>query len=721
MPPPLDERRPTMSPQLARRVAILGGIAFVLFAALFFRLWFLQVLSGESYVSQAAENRVRKVRIEAPRGNIVDRNGRVLVKTRQAAVVQLLPGELPDAELELAAQYGTLLSDAENERLAAGDRLEALKKRDARSEKPPKLTGAQRAERRRLKEASNQIRDVALPEMPDDPAVVALFRRLGKVLDLKPRLIHRRVIDQVAKLPYAAVTLKTDVGDAAFNYLLERQDEFPGVTAERQYLRSYPYDEVGAHLFGTLREIDPTELEQKQYNEVELGERIGKDGVEEAYDRFLRGQDGYFRQVIDALGQSCDDPVRCAVKRVDPQQGNQLELTLDLELQKAATAAIAKYGGGVNPGAFVAMDPRNGEILAMGSYPSFDANVFAKPISQKDYSVLNSEEENTPLVNRAIFSAYPTGSTFKLITGVAALEEGLITPEQIVDDPGFFQLGTQRFENAGEVVNGAINFVQALTVSSDVYFYSLGNDMYSLDGQVLQTWAKRLGLGRPTGLDIPGDAPGLVPDREWRDTAYEARERCLEQTGLEPTSFDALVKCGSIDRPYGPGDNVNLAVGQGDLQATPLQLAVAYATLANGGTVPRPHLGREVQDGQGRLEQKLRTPPTRKVDISDTTRDAILAGLRGAASAPNGTSSDVFAGVDLEVYGKTGTAERPPNADQSWYAAYVPSESRPIVVVTTIEEGGFGAETAAPAACEILTTWFDQSTSRCSSGASITN
>ena len=215
MPPQLEERRPTMSPQLARRVAIFGGIAFVLFAALFFRLWFLQVLSGETYVSEAAQNRVRKVRIEAPRGNIVDRTGKKLVKTRQAAVVQILPGELPEAERDLAAEYNEKTSAAERDRLAARDRLRDLKRRDARRRKPPKLTAAQKAERRRLKRQGSKARAVAIPGLPADPAVRRLYQRLGNVIDVSPRAIHRRVIEQVAQTPYAAVTVKTDIGLAA--------------------------------------------------------------------------------------------------------------------------------------------------------------------------------------------------------------------------------------------------------------------------------------------------------------------------------------------------------------------------------------------------------------------------------------------------------------------------------------------------------------------------
>ncbi len=319
-----------MSPQLARRVAILGGVAFVLFGALFFRLWFLQVLSGETYVSEAAQNRVRKVRIEAPRGDIVDRNGTVLVKTRQAAVVQLLPEELPDAEREVAAEYGSEISAAERERLAAEARLDRLERRDASRKKEPKLTKEQKRERRQLEKAASQIRDVDVPPMPADPAVRDLFGRLGDVVNLKPETIHERVVQQVGLTPYAAVTVKTDVSKAAFNYLLERQDDFPGIRPETQYLRQYPYHEIGAHLFGTLRQISPEELESGDFKNAEQGERVGADGIEESYDSVLRGQDGYYRQVVDALGENCDDPVRCAVKRVKPRQGLQLELSLDL-------------------------------------------------------------------------------------------------------------------------------------------------------------------------------------------------------------------------------------------------------------------------------------------------------------------------------------------------------------------------------------------------------
>src|SRR4051794_16457608 len=600
-----------MSPQLAMRVAVLGGLAFVLFAALFFRLWFLEVLSGEDYVSQAAQNRVRKVRIEAPRGDIVDRNGKTLVKTRQAAVVQILPNLLPEAERNLAAVYGARVSASERARLAAGDRLKEFERR---TRKVKRLSHSQRRQRRQLSRAAKRAHAVPVPPIPADPQVRRLYSRVGRILNTRPRTIHRRVIQQVAQTPYAAVTIKTDVGSAAFNYLKERQAQFPGVKPEIQYLRDYPFNALGAQLFGTLREISPDELKKKRYRGVKQGERIGKDGVEETYDRYLRGTDGYYKQVVDALGRPCDDPVKCPVRRVKPRQGQQVRLTIDLSLQRAAQSAVARgvaaaAVNGSQAGAFVAMDPRNGDVLALGSVPSFDANLFAKPISQEKYDQLNSEAAGKPLLNRAIAGVYPTGSTFKPITSTAALESGTITPSTPINDPGYFKLGPQKFVNAKGAVFGTINIVKALEVSSDVFFYNLGSDLYSQPGQVLQTWAKKLGLGHRTGIDLPGEFAGLVPDRRWRDDGFKAYEKCRKKYGLGYQSQAALFKCGGIDRPYSQGDNVNLAVGQGDLQATPLQMAVAYSAIVNGGRVVRPHPREDVEGGHGPPAARVKHAP----------------------------------------------------------------------------------------------------------------
>jgi len=711
MPTPVEERRPAITPQLAVRIAVLGGFAFVLFAIVFFRLWFLQVLSGENYVAKARENRVRKVRIEAPRGDIVDRNGTVLVKTRVAPVVQIIPSSLPQSVLDEADTFRKARGAAEKERLAAADQLRSLERDIRERNKGP--TRGQRHDRRQLARAARAARPVPIPPLPANATRLRnLYRRLGRVINVKPNRIHQRVIEGVAELPYSNVTIKTAVSRTAFNFIRERMEQFPGVDVQKQYLRDYPHRTLAAQLFGTTREISPTELKEKRFHGVAAGTRIGADGLEESYDRYLRGKDGYTRVVINALG-SRDD--RRRAKRVEPVQGQRLRTTLDLGLQRAANDAIkravaAASQNGAKAGAFVAMDPRNGELLALGSYPSFDANEFAKPISQKRYDQLSSEALGAPLFNRAIAATYPTGSTFKPITAMAALESGVISPTTTLVDNGEFKLGDQIRKNAKGASYGALQLPRALTVSSDVFFYQLGEQL-NFKGPVLQEWARKLGLGRKTGIDIPGEFAGLIPDSEWRNKGYDAYRRCTAKAHVPQGTTEALYKCGGIERPWTTGDNVSLAVGQGDLQTTPLQLAEAYSTIVNGGKVVRPHLGMRIEDGNGVLLEELRMPIRRRVHFDPGYRDAIMQGLHGAATAAGGTSADVFAGFPQRyrdiLYGKTGTAERQPNPDQSWYACYVADPLKPIVVVTTIERGGFGAETAAPAARLILDQWFD--------------
>jgi penicillin-binding protein 2 len=247
-----------------------------------------------------------------------------------------------------------------------------------------------------------------------------------------------------------------------------------------------------------------------------------------------------------------------------------------------------------------------------------------------------------------------------------------------------------------------VDLRRAIQVSSDVFFYTLGRDLNGLKGQQLQSWAHKLGLGRHTGIDLPSEGTGLVPDRQWREEIGAKELACRKK--------EKVPSCGISDaRPWSVGDNINLSVGQGDLQASPLQMAVAYAALSNGGKVVRPHLGLDIEDSEGRLVQEIDPPAARKIDFPSGARSAILDGLHAAASAPGGTSTDVFKGWPQDrypVYGKTGTAERPPHPDQSWYVAFVPDKNRPIVVAVTIEGGGFGAEAAAPAARQILSQWF---------------
>jgi len=604
-----SDRRPTLTPQLAFRVALIGGVALVAFAVVFFRLWYLQVLSGDKYRAEANNNRVREIKVHAPRGEIVDRQGRPLVDNRTGLAVKVTPDRLPGDQ---------------------GRRQQ-------------------------------------------------LYRRLGKVLGIAPARMNRAVERQLKTLPFSSATIKQDVPLPVVSYLLEHQDEFPGITVERVFLRQYPHHQTGAHLFGTVGEVTKEQLKDQRYRGVGLGDRVGQSGIEYQYDRFLRGRNGASRVQVDAMGN-----LKGELSVRQPQQGRQLRLSIDLDVQRVGQRAL---GGGTGRGAFVVMNVQNGEVVALGSQPSYDPNVFAKVIKASDYRRLSKPENGAPLSNRATQGLYPTGSTMKLITATAALEGGQITPDTVQFDGGSLRVGGVTFKNAGGAAHGALALRQALTVSSDVFFYRLGLEMNGAgNGLLLQSWAHRLGMGRRTGIDLPGELPGLIPSPHWRDRLYKKK---------------------LTDRPWTPGDNINLAVGQGDLQSNPLQLAVAYATIANGGKVLSPRIGMRIEDAGGRALQELQAPAARRLKLKPEFRQAILEGLRGAASAPGGTSAAVFKGFPIPVAGKTGTAEKGAGrADQSWYVALAPFPSPKYVVAVTDEAGGFGADTAAPMARTILAELF---------------
>src|SRR5215211_421007 len=601
-----SDRRPTLTPKLALRIAVIGGIALVAFAVIFFRLWYLQVLSGDKYLAEARNNQQRRILVQAPRGEVVDRDGRVLIENRTGLAVKVTPDKLP---------------------------RDPLKRQ-------------------------------------------ALYRRLGRVLGMRPRRIERGIAKELKALPFSTATVKQDVSGQVVAYILERQEQFPGVTVERVFLRRYPHQTIGAHLFGTVGEVTKEELHDTRYRGVNLGDRVGQSGIEQEYDRFLRGKDGASKVQVDALGR-----LKRELTVVQPRQGSQLRLSIDIDTQKAGQRALA---GGTGRGAFVVMNVHNGEVVALGSQPSFDPNIFSKVIKESDFKRLSDPNLGNPLSNRATQGLYPTGSTFKLITATAGLQTGVFTPDTVLFDGGSLTVGGVTFKNAGGGGHGALALRQALTVSSDVFFYQLGRDM---NGSLkLQHWAKLLGLGRRTGVDLPGELPGLIPTPRWRNRLFKRH---------------------LTDRPWSVGDNINLSVGQGDLQANPLQLAVAYATVANGGRVLAPRVGLRIEDSSGRAIQELDAPPSRRLNINPAFREAILEGLRGAASQPGGTSAKVFAGFPVPVAGKTGTAEKGAGRpDQSWYVALAPFPSPKYVVAVTDEAGGFGAETAAPMARTILAKLF---------------
>jgi penicillin-binding protein 2 len=604
-----ERERPLMPAQFALRVAVLSGLALVMFSIIFFRLWYLQVLSGDKYLRQAENNQIREITVRAPRGEILDREGKVLVDNRTALALQLLPTELP------------------------------------------------RSRQHRKQE----------------------FARLGQVAGMSPARIEEQIRKQTKELPANPVTLERDVPYDLVYYLRENQPEFPGVTVQRVYVRNYPHGTLAAQLFGYVREVTEEQLKEPRYQGLEPGDQVGQSGVENTYDNVLRGVNGITRMQVDAQGT----PTGGVLSETQPRAGDNLLLSIDSRVQSAGEAALSSFG---KPGAFVAMNSNNGEILGLGSYPTYDPSVFTHPVIPPTvYQQLSSQTAGSPLTDRATQGLYPTGSTFKPITSVAALESGVLTPTTTIVDGGSFTEGGITLHNAGGGAYGALQLPRALQVSSDVFFYNVGADLYRDGNGAQQKWASELGIGHPTGVDLPGEVRGLLPTPEWRNELY---------------------KKGETDRPWSEGDNVNLAIGQGDLQTDPLQMAVAYAAIGNGGDVVRPHVGMEVRDPSGRVVQEIDPAPQRHLDISPPYRQAILEGIHMAAQSPGGTSYPVFGNFPVPMAGKTGTAQRIGQNDQSWYVALAPYPNPEIVVAATVEGGGFGVEAAAPVVERILATYY---------------
>jgi penicillin-binding protein 2 len=347
----------------------------------------------------------------------------------------------------------------------------------------------------------------------------------------------------------------------------------------------------------------------------------------------------------------------------------------------------------------------------MGSSPSYNPKDLAGPFATKAaYDRKFGKEAGSPLFNRADESAYPTGSIFKIITSLAGLDAGAISPSTVFNDEGCFKTGAREVDkacNAGGTAYGPVNMVDALRVSSDTYFYSLGKAMWDNPAQPLQKWAHKMGVARRTGIDLPSEAAGTIPSPEQIEDLKKKERACRKEKHV------ATCHIAFLDASWNPGNNENFAVGQGDLQATPLQMAVAYSTLINSGRVPTPHLGAEIVDDSRGLVEPIDKPSRRKVAIQPAWRDTIMNGLHEAASAKGGTSTSVWEDGwprdKYPIYGKTGTAERQGQEDQSWYVGYSydhTPDHKPIVVVATVERGGFGAETAAPAVRLIMSKWF---------------
>jgi penicillin-binding protein 2 len=623
---PVKPRRPPEDDSFVGiRVGVLLLIALVLFGVLAFRLWFLQILSGDEFVAYAKDNRVREVVVEAPRGVVYDRNGQIVVENRAGLSVGLLPMSMYDPEEE-PAQF--------------------------------------RAEISRLTEVL---------EVPESELLEAY--------------------EKAKKDPYVVYTVKEDVPEnSVVAYLKEHSLEFPGVEVQTSSLRQYPYQALATHLLGYVGEISETDLEQTLFVELRPGAHIGKDGVERTYDSFLRGTDGRKTVEVDAAGRP-----KKFLEDVAPKPGNNLVLTIDLELQQAAEEAIVEgldraHQDGfpeAEAGAVVALDPRTGEVLALASYPDYDPSLWVGGMEAGMYAALTAPEAHNPLFDRAIAGLYPAASTFKPFVAAAALDAGVVTADTIFNCNGSFETKGQKWKCWKDEGHGDLNLIAAIAQSCDVYFYNLGNLLYNQTGAVLQEGVRAFGFGeKPTGIDLPGETTGTrVPDRLWK----------------QETGQDAEAKA------WKPGDEINLAIGQGDLLVTPVQMAVALSALANGGDVWVPRLGLQITDASGNVIHQFESEKRGELGFSSDVLSAVRRGMRLVTSDASGTAYATFANFPVAVAGKTGTAEKKPDKDYALFMGYAPADGNSvpeIAVVAVVEQGGHGSSVAAPVVRRVLETYF---------------
>jgi penicillin-binding protein 2 len=640
-----------LTPKLARRVAVLSALIVIGFAALFMRLWALQVLAGSQYAAQAQANQVRKVRVQAPRGPVLDRHGNVLVTNRPVTSVELSPANMPQSYVRRVAEVRAIAH----------------------------IAGVS------VRQVSNLILE---------------RQRAGDMLD--------------------PVVVRTQATGPMLTYFEERAAAFPGLTLARSYVRRYPHGSLASQLLGYDGQISPQELQTLGKEGYQPGDVIGQSGVEYAFNAYLRGIPGLARMKVDSLGE----PRSPRLLTTPPQQGQSVQLTLDTGLQVAAQNALqygiqaARNNGNwaADGGAIVALDPKDGSILALASSPTYDPSVFSRPVTTKTLNAqgLGSAQSafnmNYPTLNRALDATYPPGSAFKPLTAIAALQEHLIKPNLFYPCTGTYTAPEDRshhvFHNWDPFVNEGMNLSTALAQSCDTYFYNIGNNFYLLPpdrGQPLQRWARKFGFGGSTGIDVGPEVHGTVPTIGWRHRRFTRK--------LDPTGW-------RIDRLWKPGDSINLAIGQGDLLVTPIQMARLYAAIANGGKLVTPHVLMDVQNANGQIVPTAAPPAPRPIPGLDPANvKAVQQGLLQGTQNPLGTSYGVFGNFPYPIAGKTGTAQKlvhPPGTpanftrdeSQSWWCGYGPTTDAKLVVCAVIENGGEGGKAAAPAAERVFAKFF---------------
>lgn len=466
------------------------------------------------------------------------------------------------------------------------------------------------------------------------------------------------------------IRIKTDVTPDIVSIIEEQKSQYPGVVIEVTPIRDYILKQEGAHTFGYVSEINDTELEKMKDEGYKSGDIIGKFGLEKVYDKELRGENGGQQVEVDVSGK----PVQI-LGRKEPIPGNDLELTIDINLQQAAEKAVDEQLTqiGAHAAAAVVMNPQTGEILAMVSRPAFDPNLFAHGISSKDWNQLNNNPYH-PMDNKTITGEYPPGSTFKIVTGTAALTEGVVTPDEQIFDSGHHWIIPKG--NADGEALGWLNFRTALAHSDNVYFYEMGNRL-GIDR--LEKYARMFGLGAKTGIDLPYEATGLVANRRYKEKNFDDGEWYLSET------FDA-------------------AIGQGFNLVTPLQAAMVMGEIAADGKRYKPHVVNRIIAPDGSVVKDFQPELLSQLDVPEEDIKLVQDGLHDVTKY--GTAASSFRGFTVDIAGKTGTAENSQGRDHGWFVAYGPFDNPNIVVAVIVENGGYGSQSAVPIGRKILEAAF---------------
>ncbi len=588
----------------SKRVDIAMLIVGLCMVTLLAQLWYLQVVKSDELRAKSEKNRLRLVRLPAPRGKILDRSGRLLAGVTPRFNVCIVKEEAKDLE--------------------------------------------------------------------------SLLKKLGPLLDESDAEIRTQLAKGKREPLYMPIVIKRGVSWETLCRIEASSYRLPGVYIEAVPGRRYPYGAIAPHLLGYLGQVSEKELKSSRFPGTRPGDLVGKYGIEVVYNRELAGVNGLKRLEVDAMGG--------LVKVLDerpPVPGEDLYLTIDLDLQKAAQEALEDKVGAV-----VVMDPNNGAILAMASSPKFDPELFIKGLTTQQWEALQDKTKR-PLLNRTIQGQYAPGSTFKIVTAAAALQEGVITSKSTFNCSSRFRLGRRTFRCWDWRGHGDTDLYKALSQSCDVYFYQVG---LKLGIDEISRYAMAFGLGKHTGVNLPGEVRGRVPTREWKRRTFH--------------------------EPWQKGETLIVAIGQGATTVTPLQMARLISAVANGGTLYTPTYISQILDPSGKIVSTFKAEPNGRLPVEPYYLKAIKKGLVGAVNDKKGTATKCKI-KGLLVAGKTGTAQVKEQKkrglhqklpwkyrDHAWFIAYAPADNPQLAVAVLVEHGGHGGSAAAPIARKIFETWI---------------